>query len=69
MYEVLWFRNGNDLKKRTRLFYEEPAIDLALEWKSETVYWHDSVHVYNNGNLIWVDGRTINRARNKSPAQ
>ncbi len=69
MYEVLWFRNGNDLERRTRLYYKRPAVDLALEWKSETVDWHDSVHVYDNGNLIWVDGRAIDDVRNKSPAR
>ncbi len=59
MYDVLWFERGNDLKKRACFFYERPTIDVARDWKAHATGARDSVQVYKDGNLIWVDGREV----------
>ncbi len=67
-YGVFWFRNGNNLVRRAHIRYKNLAMARALEWQDKTDDWRDSIQVYEQDNLIWADGRAINRAHNKSPA-
>ena len=59
MYNVLWFIKGNILKKRACFYYRKPAMALAEDWGDDAIGKRDSVQVYDDGVLIWVDGRDV----------
>lgn len=59
MYRVIWVDKFNDHKRDVELNSRDEAIALAEDYDGNAASKTDSVYVYEDDKIIWINGYEI----------